>query len=212
MLGQWHEAADAFAKATVTADYAWRPQFQWALLQLAAGDEEGYRATCDDLLKRHGDNPTSAAAYAIVLTCIAGERSVEDFNKVMQIAERMAATDARNPGFQSLLGAAEFRAGRTQEAIERLKKSVPLHSFAALAVPKQRQQIHVSWLTGETILALAYHEANDEAALGRQLDALRNLVQKCEATNPQYSEDIGEWALPLAILMAKRQLTRLASP
>jgi tetratricopeptide (TPR) repeat protein len=209
LLGQWQQAADAFAKATVTANYAWRPQFQWALLQLAAGDEAGYAATCSDLLARHGDHPSTATAVGIALACIAGDRAVEDMNQVVQIVQRLADSNPLNPAFQSWLGAAQFRAGRTQEAIERLRKSVPRHPVAALAAPGQIDQIRVSWLTSETILALAYHQANDEPALAKQLDVVRKLVQKLEATNPHYSQDFGEWALPLASLLAKRNLTRL---
>ncbi|MEX2114326.1 MAG: tetratricopeptide repeat protein [Pirellulales bacterium] len=209
MLGQWQQAADAFGKATVAANYAWRPQFQWALLQLAAGDEAGYSATCADLLARHGDHPSTATAAGITLACTAGDRAVEDMNKVVQIVQRLADSDPLNPVLQAQLGAAQFRAGKTQEAIERLRKSVPLHSVAALAAPGQLDRIRVSWLTGETILALAYYKANDEQALAKQLDVVRELVEKLEATNPQYSQDFGEWALPLTILMAKRNLTRL---
>jgi hypothetical protein len=161
--------------------------------------------------ERHGDNPINAAGYAIVVTCIAGEDSVDDWSKVVQIAERVMASNAQNPGYQALLGAAQFRAGRTQEAIERLKKSVPLHSFAALAAPKQLQPIYMSWLTGESILAMAYDEANDEQAIAKQLDVLRNLIQKVEAMKPQYSEDLGEWAIPMSLLLTKRHLTRLSA-
>ena len=209
LLGQWQQAADAFAKATVAANYAWRPQFQWALLQLAAGNETGYAATCADLLARHGDHPSNATAVGIALACIAGDHAVEDMNKVVQIVQQLADSNPLNPAFQSWLGAVQFRAGQTQEAIERLSKSVPLHSVAALAAPGQVDQIRVSWLTSETILALAYHKANDEQALAKQLDVVRKLVEKLEATNPHYSQDFGEWALPLAIQLAKRNLTRL---
>jgi hypothetical protein len=126
------------------------------LLQLAAGDEAGYSATCADLLARHGDHPSAATATGIALACIAGDRAVEDMNKVVQIVQRLADSDPLNPAFQSWLGAAQFRAGQTEEAIERLRKSVPLHSVAALAAPGQIDRIRVSWLTSETI-RLAYH-------------------------------------------------------
>jgi tetratricopeptide (TPR) repeat protein len=209
LLGEWKQAADAFAKATVAANYAWRPQFQWALLQLAAGNEAGYAATCADLLARHGEHPSGATAVGIALACIAGDRAVDDMNRVVEIVRRLAESEPLNPVFQSWLGAAQFRAGQTQEAIERLTKSVPLHPVAALAAPAQLDQIRVSWLTSETILALAYHQANDEQALAKQVEAVRRLVEKFEATKPHYSQDFGEWALPLAIRLAKRNLARL---
>lgn len=212
LLGQWRQAADAFAQATLAANYAWRPQFQWALLQLADGNEAGYAATCAELLARHGDHPSAATAVGIALACIAGERAVADMDKVVEITQRLADSDPVNPVFQSWLGAAQFRAGRIDEAITRLRKSVPLHSVAALAVPAQLDQIRVSWLTSETILALAYHKAADEQALAKQIEVVRTLVQRFEAANPHYSQDFGEWALPLAVLLAKRNLARLESP
>ncbi|MGD9720134.1 MAG: protein kinase [Pirellulales bacterium] len=209
LLGHWQQAADAFAKATVAANYSWRAQFQWALLQLAAGDEAGYAATCADLLARHGDHPSNATAVGIAMACIAGDRAVDDMNRVVEIVRRLAESEPLNPVFQSWLGAAQFRAGQTQEAIERLTKSVPLHPVAALAAPAQLDQIRVSWLTSETILALAYHQAIDEQALAKQVEVVHRLVEKLEATKPHYSQDFGEWALPLAIRLAKRNLARL---
>jgi lipopolysaccharide biosynthesis regulator YciM len=146
---------------------------------------------------------------AIAMACIAGERAVDKLDDVLEIIQRSAATNPNNPVFQTLVGAVQFRAGQTQEAIQTLKKSLPMHSIAALAAPKQLDLIHISRLTGESILAQAYHEAKDERALAKQLDVLRGLVEKLESTTPQYSEGLGEWALPLTILSAKRDLARL---
>jgi serine/threonine protein kinase/tetratricopeptide (TPR) repeat protein len=209
MLGQWKEAADAFGRTVDLTDHAWKPAFQLAVLQWAAGDVAGYRASCADLVSRHGDKTGVAEGVAIAMACMAGERAVDNLDDVLAIVQRTAATNPHNPVFQTLVGAAQFRAGQTQEAIRTLQKSLPMHASAALAAPRQLDLIHISRLTGESILTQAYHEARDEQALAKQLDVLRGLVEQLASTTPQYSEGLGQWALPLTILSAKRDLARL---
>jgi tetratricopeptide (TPR) repeat protein len=206
MLDKWQEASDAFAKGVDASDHDLQPLCQLALLRWAAGDVAGYRAACADLLSRHGDTAKGAQAVAIAMACTAGPDAVDDLNSVLVIIQRTAATDPQNPVLQTLVGAVQFRAGQTQEAIQTLNKSMPMHDLAA---SKQLDQIRISQLTGETILALAYHEAKDEQAQAKQLDVLRGRIEQVEATTPQYSEGLGPWALPLAILCAKRDLARL---
>ena len=110
---------------------------------------------------------------------------------------------------QTIVGAVEFRAGYTAQAIATLKKILSLHALAELAAPKRLDPIRVSRLTDETILALAYREQGDQEALAKQLHSLRKLAERLEFTTPQYSEGICRWALPCAIHLTKRELARL---
>jgi len=209
VLGKWKEAADAFVKATEASDRDWKPLYQAALLQWGAGDESAYRASCGELLSRHGHLTGVAEAVAIAMACMAGPDAVEDPAAVLAIIQRVAATNPRNPVFQTLVGAVQFRAGQPHEAIATLKKSVPMHSLAALAAPKQIDQLRVSQLMGEAILAMAYQKVADHDGLAKQIASLRQLLEKLDATTPQYSEGLGRWALPLTIHCAKRDLARL---
>ena len=56
---------------------------------------------------------------------------------------------------------------------------------------------------------MAYQKVADQDALTKQIVSLRRLIEKLDATTPQYSEGLGRWALPLTIHCAKRDLARL---
>jgi serine/threonine protein kinase/tetratricopeptide (TPR) repeat protein len=209
MRGEWSGAADAFFRAADVSHRAWKMLYQLALLQLAAGDEASYRATCSEFASRYGAGAGRAECAAIAMACMAGEGAVEDFSDVLAIAQRAADSDRKNPVLQTLLGAVQFRARRTEEAIATLEKALPAHALAELAAPKQLDPIRISRLTAETMLALAYREQGNNEAFAKHLQSLRQFVAKLEATTPQHSEGIAKWALSCALHLTKRQLERL---
>lgn len=104
LLGKWQASADVYAHAVEASDHFWDVMFRWALLQLAARDDTGYRATCADLLKRYGNTESADMAYWIALACVAGEKAVDDPDKVVAMARRAAAGDPRNPSPKAVLG------------------------------------------------------------------------------------------------------------
>ena len=210
MLGEWQEAAEVHGQAVEVSNRSFGAFWQCALLQLAAGDEAGYRAKCAELIQRFGDTDDANTALWIVLTCAATENSVDDINKIVSLANRAAEkADPRNPAFKTVLGAVQYRAGQNKEAIETLKKAIPLHVLAAFAAPRQLDAIQVSRLTGETILALAYHREGDKEAFDKQLAIVRAFIAQLKKSPPKPGTSIGPWAVLFAILMAERELTRI---
>ena len=186
--------------------------FRWALLQLAARDQVGYRATCADLLKRFGNTKNADMAYWIALACVAGEKAVDDPEKVVALARRAVAGDPRNPSPKAVLGTALFRAGRTEEAIATLTRALPQHALASLVAPKKLSQIRVSRLQGEVFLALAYRDQNDAPQLQKQLSKIPGLIAELEDTPPQYNLGISPWAIRFGVDLAKRYLATLSPP
>ncbi len=209
MLGRWGTAADIFRKAVEASDHSWKTLYQLALLQLVSGDEAGYRATCADFIARHGANTDMAVSAGLTMACMAGARSLDDMTGALTVAKRVAAADQRNPVFQTLYGAVQYRAGQNENAIATLTKALPMHALAEIAAPKRLDQIRISRLTGTTILTLAYRDTNNREAYEQRLQALRALVEKLAGTTAQHSEGIGKWALPCAIELAKQQLAQL---
>ena len=211
VLGRWHDAANAYARVAEAYHYAAIPTLQWALLQMAAGDYTGYRATCNKLIDEHGATAEGSVAALIVMTCVAGDSAVENPIVVAAIAERVVARDPRNPVSQVFRAAAQFRAGQTTEAISGLEAALPKLALAELAAPMKRDYVRLARLAGETILALACVEAGDQDALTRQLGVLRTTIDAISARPPQYSDGTNEWTIPLALHIARRELERLES-
>ena len=168
MLGRWGDSARIFQQGVGVNGQSWGVMFQCALVQLAAGDEAGYRATCAELIRFCGETSDPNQAFIITSACVVGDRAVEDMGKVVALARKATQSDPGNPGYWTALGAAQYRAGQTTEAIDTLKRAIPLHSFAALAAPAQLDQIQFSRLAGETFLAMAYQRQGDTAALEKQ--------------------------------------------
>ena len=172
MLGQWAAAAAAYARVAEAYHFAEIPTLQWALLQLAAGDEAGYRATCSQLVDEYGASAGGRMALSIVMTCVAGETPADRTSQVLAIAERVAAGDPRNPVSQVFAAAAQFRAGQVREAIARLEAALPKLALAELAAPTKLDFVRLSRLAGETILTLSYARLGDHEALAKQRGAL----------------------------------------
>ena len=110
------------------------------------------------------------------------------------------------------MGCAQLRAGQTKEAISTLKKSLAGHSIEMVATPNSFAAIQFSRLVGETILALAYYRDGDQEALGKQIAAVRPLVERLEKSPPKPGTSAQPWAIPFAIQMAKRELAAIAPP
>ncbi|HZZ79979.1 MAG TPA: protein kinase [Gemmataceae bacterium] len=209
MLGQWQEAVKPFARALEVSGPTWKTLYQLAMVQLAAGDTVGYQTTCADFLNRFGTSDGLPERAAIAMACMAGERALPDLQGALAIAQGLAASDQRNPVFQTLYGSLQYRAGQPAEAIATLSKALPIHGFAELAAPRRLDQIRISRLTAETMLTLAYRDVGDRDAQAKQLESLTKLVAKLDTTTPQHSEGIAKWALPLALHLAHRQLAQL---
>jgi hypothetical protein len=154
--------------------------------------------------KRTGDAESSAKyrpplavhPRAMTLHCrgrrdAGGECAVEDPGNVVAIAQRAAEPDPRNPAYQTLVGATQYRSGRIPEAIGSLEKSPPLHALAEFVAPKRLDPIRSSRPTGETILAVAYRDQGNSEASAKQVRLLRSLIDKMASTPPQYSEGTG---------------------
>jgi tetratricopeptide (TPR) repeat protein len=211
MLGKWDAAADKYADVVRLSNRRWTTLWVWALLQLAAGDEAAYTATCAELIERYAKTDDPFEAYAIATTCIAEADAVPEMDTVVALARQAVDADSRNPVLRVTLGAALFRAGEVQEAIDTLKKALPEHVLASFAATARYDQIQVSRLVGESILAMAYHEQGDITQADRQAAKVRSLITTLENSPPKPSGQIAPWAIQFTIKLAKQQMARIES-
>jgi serine/threonine protein kinase/tetratricopeptide (TPR) repeat protein len=209
MLGHWREAADELAKALDKGDFHWRPRCQIALLRWAGDDEAEYRAACNELVERRGSQATGSEAGAIATACLIGRSTFDDWIAVLAIARRAAIVDPENPVYLTLVGAARYRAGQTDEALAMLEQALPLHQSVEASTSPSLDPLRASRVLCETMLMLVYRECNDEGALTEQFQSLQDIVDKMKSTGPVYCDDGENWRVAFAVLLAERELARL---
>jgi Flp pilus assembly protein TadD len=123
-LEEWKKAAFDLGKASQLAGVdpeAWQ---HLALLRLHLGDEKGYRQACVTLLKRWGSADDPQIFNTVARTCDLAPSAVADLKPVVQLAEKAAQKSPNDPNVLNTLGALLYRAGRYEEAVERLKEAI----------------------------------------------------------------------------------------
>jgi tetratricopeptide (TPR) repeat protein len=98
---------------------------QEALQRLEQQGLEAYRAYCAELLLKFGGSANSPLEQNnLAWACVLGPDAVSDPNRVVQLAQRAVASAGRNPAYLNTLGVALYRAGRFEEAIDKLSQSM----------------------------------------------------------------------------------------
>jgi WD40 repeat protein/tetratricopeptide (TPR) repeat protein/tRNA A-37 threonylcarbamoyl transferase component Bud32 len=163
VLGQWDKAEADLSRAVELAPENWRECNRLARVRLAAGNADGYRAACATLLQRLEKITNPFEAQDIVWTLALAPGAVADAAQPLRLIEKALATLPKNDLYLGRLGAASYRAGKYDAAVQRLNE--------AIAAPGQRGQA-VDWL----FLAMAQHRLgrHDEAekALARALSLM----------------------------------------
>src|SRR5262249_2485233 len=108
-LGQWKQAAGAFAQANELQPdvaYLWANR---AITLLAAGDVEAYRQTCGTMVKRFEKTANARTASDVVWACVLRDDALPDMARLLPLAQVAA------PGWHFgtfVCCAALYRAGR----------------------------------------------------------------------------------------------------
>src|SRR5688500_3760792 len=119
--GDWPKAAAAFANAAAFQGDDPSLWYQQAMAHLAGGDREAYRRTCGAMLQRFAQTKDHAVAARVVFTCVPAPGAVADFATVIRLAEMTVEAHEVNA---RVLGAALYRAGKYEQAVVHLEKSV----------------------------------------------------------------------------------------
>jgi tetratricopeptide (TPR) repeat protein len=149
--GQWKKAAAAYDRGLGMDPSNLQSWHRTAALHLGAGDAEGYRRVCREMLDRYCarqkihliDEERTATA------CSLAPGAVADFGVVETLAQRAVTGTEKHayyPVFAWSKGLAEYRAGRFAGAVEWLKRfgskddasSYDATAFAALAMARHR--------------------------------------------------------------------------
>jgi tetratricopeptide (TPR) repeat protein len=208
LMREWAESEGMYAQAVTVGSASWQTQSALALVRLAAGNEAGYRSSCADLIKQHGNDTETEAALTIALAVTAGDKALADANQPLVFAERAAQAAPTSPLATVLVGMAQYRAGNRQEAMATLTKV--LAQLAATESAADANQDLLATLLGETTLVRALGEGTNRQMQEQQQAVLRESIEKVPAVATlQPGRGLPPWAVPFAVELAKHELARL---
>ena len=95
-------------------------------MQLVTNDLDGYKTSCEAILRRLGPSLSFNLANSVTWACILGPAELADCEIPVRLAETVVASvpKAEAHGYLNTLGAALYRAGRYQEAIDRIQEGI----------------------------------------------------------------------------------------
>jgi WD40 repeat protein/tetratricopeptide (TPR) repeat protein len=153
---RWDRAAALYARAAERGKLPLDVWHHYALVSLQTGERAVYRQICTRLVKEAGQTTRVEVANAVAWICAVGPGPVRDYGRSIALAEYAVSKvpPDRRHGVLNTLGAVLYRAGRYQEAVQRLTEG--------MAADKSEGLVQ-DWL----FLAMAHHR------LGQQAEARR---------------------------------------
>ncbi len=135
-----------------------------SVTRLWSGDRAGYRAAIAAMLDRLSESAAPELVHAVAWRCVLGPEATADLGQPVRLAERAEreASHTMSRGvYLVTLGAALYRAGRFDAAIDRLEEAVRLKG----GTPHPADS---------AFLAMAHSRLGHHAEAGRWLDRLRD--------------------------------------
>jgi Flp pilus assembly protein TadD len=205
-MRRWHKATADFVKATKCKEPDPDAWYARAILHLRAGDQGGYRKICSDMLERFGAEA--------VWTCTLAANSGADPAWIVSLAEKALAKSPKdhwhvNPNHWDVhrLGAALYRAGRFQEAVQRLTEATERNAHP------YRTNMLCTWF----FLAMAHQRLGHAEEARRWLEKASRAtedVRKPNAQPPEKSSTAAgtippDWARKLTLGLLRREAEEL---
>jgi tetratricopeptide (TPR) repeat protein len=176
-LQQWSAAAADFQR--IADQY---PQ-QYAVCLLAAGDALAYQAECRSMFEKFSNGPSKDQWMAAIDTCVLRSDCGVSPDDVLQLAERLLATNPRKAANRASLGMALYRAGRYGEAVVELRQALALRDH-----PSDRE-IYDTWDYAFLAAALQELKRADEAATAYD-QAVAAFEASCGIATPNPREGV----------------------
>ncbi len=191
-----HEAArdlDPPKLRPIDGFYVW---YRAALLHLAEGDRQGYRAACASLLRLFGGPEASGEpAHFTAWCCALAPDAVADFAPALVLAQRNLAEQPYDLMALQTAGAALYRADRYREAVARLDQ--------ARALPENNK---FTPIYAVLFLAMAHHRLGHAEEARQWLEEAASRIDKAVAEH-----DHGTTPLPFQRRLTLRILRQEAT-
>jgi tetratricopeptide (TPR) repeat protein len=175
----------------------WGVWYAQALLLLSADRTEEYSILCETMLERLGQS--NDPDRWVVNICNLAPDAVADLAQPVQIAEKILARDPHNADLAGILGAALYRQGLLEAAVQQLEAGI--HTAAGVSVHSRK-----------LFLAMAYHR------LGRAVEAHQLLQEVDEWIEANGQEKLSEgaeikgqlpWSARLDLQLLRREAEEL---
>jgi tetratricopeptide (TPR) repeat protein len=173
-LGQWGKAEADLLRTIELAPEDWREWNRLARVRLAAGNADGYRAACATLLQRFEKTSDRFEALDIAWTLVLAPGTLADAAEPLRLVEKALASLPKDHPYRGRLGAALYRAGKYDAAVQRLNEAIAAPLFGRGGAPHD-------WL----FLAMAQHRLGRRDEAGKSLaKALSLMDEKAIAALP----------------------------
>ncbi|HEV3260827.1 MAG TPA: protein kinase, partial [Gemmataceae bacterium] len=172
-LRQWGKAAADYGRAVELSPDDMELWGAYGPVLILAGDTEGYGRACARMRERFGRTEDVRAAYLVARVCGLGRRGVPEPARSVRLANLAVKADPKAPWYLHTLGLAEYRAGRFDQAIQQLQKSMDTD-------PRWPGQV-VNWL----VLAMAHHRLGHADEARRWLDKADQWIKKATEELPR---------------------------
>jgi tetratricopeptide (TPR) repeat protein len=174
--------------------------YNLALFKLQRGDHAGYRAVCSGMLEHLDQSVSVDDLFWIIWTCVLAPDGVADWTIPLKLAEKAHTDDRTSYDKLNHLGAMLYRAGRFQEATQRLTEAKAAFQHTS----GTRSTIVYNWF----FQAMAQHR------LGHTTEAaswLKKAVEKIDMPSPKADHDPLEmtWNGHLTLQLLRREVEEL---
>jgi tetratricopeptide (TPR) repeat protein len=195
-LGQWDKAANDLGKAVEL-----RPDqvvcYRHALLRLHLGDQDGYRKACTAILDRFGGEQNVTATDLALWSCVLAPDAVADYSRLLQWAEKLLAAQPRNFAYLDTLGAALLRAGRFDEALQRLNE--------ANAIYKPADEQRSAFAYNLCLLAMVHQRLGHAEEARKWLDKAIGKIEEAVQKKPQGVDASVPWNRRLTFQLLRQE-------
>ena len=107
-------------KLGIVSYYTW---YMYACVCIDAGDRPAYRKACADMLQQFAESSKTSELYLAAWSCVLAPDAVDDYSPAIESAEQAVVNDANSEDYLKTLGGILYRAGRFEEAVQRLTEA-----------------------------------------------------------------------------------------
>ena len=153
------------------------------------------------MLERFQDTQAPNDGYWVAWTCLLGPEAIEDYGPVVRLAEQAVEADPKSDSYLKTLGCVLYRAGRFEEAVQRLTEADKLTEAPDAA---SKSSPAYAWY----FLAMAEHKVGHEEEAQKWLDKANEWTDKVLAEHDEGTAPLA-WNRKLTLELLREEAGKL---